>query len=240
MTNIESKDNIVVVTLSNSHDNCLESPVFIDLILLQSFISKSDAKALIIKGAGRHFSSGADLKAISEQVKNNTIKEELKKGKELLRYIYDLDIPVISAIEGVCFGGGLEIALSTHIRVVSENALLAFPETMHDLMPGLGGNALIKRHLSMGRSIEFILTNKIMSAELAIKEGLADYICAPKSTFKFGYELVEKMTKDKPVQVINSVMKAIKNSYVLSREQAMEEETRMFCDLAKNIDLSEQ
>ncbi len=234
MTNIESKDNIVVVTLSNSHDNCLESPAFIDLIFLQSFINKYFAKALIIKGAGRHFSSGADLKSLNAQVKNNTLCSELEKGRELLQYIYDLDIPVISAIEGVCFGGGLEIALSCHIRVISEKSLLAFPETMHNLMPGLSGNYLVKRYLTMGKSLEFILANKILTADQAIKEGIADYLCPAKTSYEFALNLADKMTRDKPIEVINSVMKAIKNSYRLNREDALEQETLLFCQLAKN------
>jgi len=59
----------------------------------------------------------------------------MNKGKALLDYISNLNIPVIAAIKGSCFGGGLEIALACHIRVCTQNAMFAFPEVNINLMP---------------------------------------------------------------------------------------------------------
>lgn len=234
MTQLNSVNNIVTLTLNNPPGNILTEPAFIDLDVLHLFLQENKSRTLIISGAGRHFSSGADLNIINRKVKEETLFADLQKGKELLNYLYNLDIPVISAIEGVCFGGGLEIALSSHIRVISEKSLLAFPETMHNLMPGLSGNYLVKRYLTMGKSLEFILANKILTADQAIKEGIADYLCPAKTSYEFALDLADKMTRDKPIEVINSVMKAIKNSYRLNREDALEQETLLFCQLAKN------
>lgn len=235
MTKLECHNQIATLTLDNPPDNRLVRPDFIELGTLDKFLSEQQAKALIITGTGRHFSSGADIETIRKQSDDEHLEIFLNRGKELLNYLYQLNIPVISAIEGVCFGGGLEIALSTHIRVVSEKALMAFPETMHDLMPGLGGNYLIKKHMTMGQSIELILCNNILDAAEARQRGLADYICPAKQTLDFSYELAHKMTAGRRINVIRNVMIAVKNAYSLPREEAFEEETRLFCQLAKEL-----
>lgn len=235
MVKLECQNHIATLTLNNPPDNRLVRPDFIEIGTLDKFLSEQQAKSLIIKGTGRHFSSGADIETLKKQSANKSLNFSLNKGKELLNYVYQLNIPVISAIEGVCFGGGLEIALSTHIRVISEKALMAFPETMHDLMPGLGGNYLIKRHMTLGQSIELILSNNILDAAETRQRGLADYICPAKQTLDFSYELAHKMTGGRSINVIRNVMIAVKNAYSLPREEAFEEETRLFCQLAKEL-----
>lgn len=235
MIKLEVKNNIVTLVLNNPPDNRLEKPDFIDIDILHLFLSEKEAKALIIKGAGRHFSAGADLDILLNQQNEPILFSQLTKGKLLLNYIYDLNIPVICAIEGVCFGGGLEIALSAHIRAMSEKAILAFPETIHHLMPGLSGTYALKKYMTLGKSIEMILKNKMFNAEESLKTGFADYICKPKTSFEFAEELAYKLTFDKPLKVINNVMKALKNSYTLSKEEALEQETILFCELVKDV-----
>ncbi|MBS4013327.1 MAG: enoyl-CoA hydratase/isomerase family protein [Bacteroidetes bacterium] len=235
MIKLEKHNDSVILTLDSPPDNKLQQPEFIDKAELRKFIEDNDIKCLIIKGEGRHFSAGADIESIKKQIAEGTLAEKLNSGKELLSYIYDLDIPVIAAIEGVCFGGGLEIALSAHIRVVSEKAMLAFPESMHNLMPGLSGSYALKKHLTMGQSIEMMLCGDIVGAEKAVKMGLADYICDARKTFEFSVQLAEKMTKDKPLKVINNIMKALKNAYIMEKQEALKKETELFCELAKNL-----
>ncbi len=236
MTRLETHRHILSMVLDNSPDNRLTSPVFMEKDYLMDVIDKQLIKAVIIKGAGRHFSSGAEIDSIKKQLESGELEPLLQKGKDLLNALYDLDIPVICAIEGVCFGGGLEIALSAHIRVVSEKALLAFPETMHDLMPGLAGSYRLKKHMGMGKSLELLLTNTVLQAPEAVEYGMADYVCPPKTTADFARKLAEKMTHNKPLRVINSVMQAVKNAYTMSAEEALKEETRLFCQLASNLD----
>ncbi len=235
MVKLEKYNDTAILILNNPPDNKLQQPEFIDKNELEHFIASNEIKCLIIRGEGRHFSSGAEIESIKQQIKDDSLAEKLNAGKELLTFIYNLDIPVIATIEGVCFGGGLEIALSAHIRVVSEKAMLAFPESMHNLMPGLSGSYAIKKHLTMGQSIEMMLCGDIIDADKAIKMGLADYMCEARKTFDFSMQLAEKMTKDKPLKVINNIMKALKNAYVMEKQQALRRETELFCELAKNL-----
>ena len=235
MINFEVKNHFGIITLKNLPGNKLDVPDFLDLRELVKFVESNKLKALIIKGAGRHFSSGADVENLKKLVKDNSLGTRLDEGKRILNYIYDLNIPVIAAIEGACFGGGLEIALAAHVRVISEKALLAFPESSINLMPGLGGSYIIKRFASLGQSIDIMLTGDTINSDKAMKMGLADFCVPAKTAYDYALDMAERITKDKPLKVINNIMQALKNSYVMSRDEALEEETRLFCELAKTM-----
>ncbi len=239
MNSLDIIADIAILTLNNPPDNSLTEPEFISKHELNDFISEKCLKALIIKGAGRHFSSGADLQSVKKMAENGSLESKLNNGKELLEYIYGMNIPVIAAIEGVCFGGGLEIALSSHIRIASHKALLAFPESNHNLMPGLTGTYAVKRFLTMGKSLNMLLCGDILAADAAYKLGLIDFLSDAKNSFDDALIMAKKMTEDKPVKTINNIVTAIKNAYVFDKSEALQEETRLFCELAGNIDLDE-
>jgi len=234
MTKISFNNSILYITFDNPPNNTLLSPDFIDLNNFKEQLFVNEVKAIIISGIGRHFSQGADVEIIKNTLSED-LKNSLNKGKEILRFIYDLDIPVIAAIEGVCFGGGLEIALAAHIRVVSEKSLMAFPETMHNLMPGLGGSILLKRFLSLGRSIEMLLGCNMYDAEKAKEMGLVDYVVSSKKSLTYAEQLAYNLTHKHSINLINKVMKALKNAYELTVDEAMDMETEMFCALAKAL-----
>ena len=132
-SNIVSWDrngDIGILSISNGKKNYLDQPDFIDLDQLKKWSEEENLKGIIIRGIGRNFSAGANIENLQELAKDqNILSDKMNKGKEILDFIEDLNIPVIAAINGVCFGGGLEIALACHIRVASERALFAFPET---------------------------------------------------------------------------------------------------------------
>ena len=137
---LEVDQHIGIIRIDNPPGNYLVRPEFISLETLRHWIEKSQIKGMIISGTGKHFSGGADLETLFSQSGDASILEsEITKGIELLHFIEDIEIPVLAAINGICFGGGLEIALACHMRICSRNALFAFPEINHGITPGLGG-----------------------------------------------------------------------------------------------------
>ena len=123
----ERQGDYGILSISNGKENYLDQPDFISIELLRKWTSEEGLKGIIIQGIGRNFSAGADLKNLIELAKNqNLLAEKINKGKKLLELIENLNIPVIASINGICFGGGLEIALACHIRIASEKALFAF------------------------------------------------------------------------------------------------------------------
>lgn len=229
----EITDSIGVVTLCDPPGNVLPVPAFIGDDLMDRITTDPELKGLIIKGEGRNFSAGGNLERIFvESSDQEALRSLMDDGHRTLSRITSLDIPVIAAINRVCFGGGLEIALACHIRVASENALLAFPETNQNLMPGMGGTVRLPALAGFAVSARMILEGDTLSATEARELGLVDHIAPRDGAFRYAFELMLKMTQDRPVTVIRSVMRALHNAEALPPADALREETRMFCALA--------
>ncbi|HRW63414.1 MAG TPA: enoyl-CoA hydratase/isomerase family protein [Bacteroidales bacterium] len=228
----ERSGEIGVLTLSNGKENYLFTPDFVDFIKLKQWTSESDLKGIIIRGLGRNFSAGADLNQLKELSKDiKYLEGKINKGKEILDFIEDLGVPVIAAINGVCFGGGLEIALACHMRIASEKALFAFPETNHGLIPGLGGTFRLTQLIGK-KALDIILNADMVNASYAFELGLVNYIHESKDSFEWAKGKLLSMVSDRPKEVVNYTMQAIRNAGRLSRVEALKIETELFCRLA--------
>jgi enoyl-CoA hydratase len=227
--------SIGILTLDQPPGYYLAAPEFIPVALFREWTGNEELKGLIITGAGKNFSAGGDLDRVFSAAGNGQDLQHLvEAGHRLFSEIRGLEIPVVAAVNRVCFGGGLEIALACHFRVASENALLAFPEVNSNLMPGMGGTLRLPALVGPFRSAQMILGGDMISATDAMAMGLVDHVAPRDQAFEFALNLLQKMTRDRPVKVIRYIMKALKNSAELSPEAAILEETRLFCDLARD------
>lgn len=238
--NLEIKESIVILSIDNPPQNRLIQPDFIEIKVLENFLNEHNAKALVIQGKNRHFSAGADLDNLKRIAKDKELlMGSIKKGVELLKYISELEIPVIASIKGACFGGGLEIALSAHTRIAQKNSLFSFPEVELSLIPGLNGIARVYDILGERKTLEFVLSAEIIDAEKAIEIGLIDYIVEDEP-FDFALSYAKRLTENRDLKVINYVIRAINNYKKMSFEEAMKEELKMFTELAYIQSLKEE
>ncbi|MCK5230783.1 MAG: enoyl-CoA hydratase/isomerase family protein [Desulfobulbaceae bacterium] len=229
-------DSIGVITINNAPQNRIEEAEFVEFDMMRKWISQNPLKGLIITGKGRHFSAGANTDNIYEKViQQRTMEQELRRGRKILDYIERLPIPTVAAISGMCFGAGLEIALSCHIRVCGENALFAFPESNHGLLPGLSGTVRLPRQVGVAKSLELILSGEAVTAVKALEIKLVDYVVPKKQVFDFSIDLLRTMTANKPLRVIHAIVTSINNTKYLAEEEAMEAEAKMFCQLALQV-----
>jgi enoyl-CoA hydratase/carnithine racemase len=229
----EIRENIAVITLANPPGNELDQPVFMDVEMLKQTAEAEEVNGIILKGAGRHFSQGARLDSIFEMASDKEfLIEQMDQGKALLNSIAGLNIPVLAQITGLCFGGGLEIALACHLRICSDNALFAFPEVNHNLIPGLGGTVRLVETLGSSKALSVLLSGDTMDAAEALKTGLVDH-CKPKQELDdFSFSLMKRMVSGKPRQVVTSLMQAWHNSKQMNFRDALAEETHLFYQLA--------
>ena len=227
----ERSGPVGVITLHDPPANELPWPEFIPIGLLREWTAAPGLKGLIIRGEGRNFSAGGHLETLFT-TDPAILPEKMRRGHALLEEFRRLDLPVIAAINRVCFGGGLEIALACHIRVASENAILAFPEANQGLMPGMGGTFRLPPFAGFSASAAMILAGDTITAEEALNMGLVDHLAPKDRAFDAALTLMHKMTSDRPVPVIRSVMRALRNAAELPRAEGMREEIRLFCSLA--------
>ncbi len=235
MVRWERQGEIGVLSISNGKENYLVSPDFINFNQLIEWTSEDGLKGIIIRGTGRNFSAGADIEQLGKLADDEKkLAQKMNQGKKILNYIEDLDIPVIAAINGVCFGGGLEIALATHLRVCSSRALFAFPELNHGLIPGLGGSFRLFQLL--GKKVyDIILSADLINSDQAKEYGFINYIADSKDSFELAKQKLQSMISDRSIDVIKSAMKSIHNAMNTSRDEALKAETELFCKLALNV-----
>lgn len=232
MTEWEVRDNIGFMTLNNPPQNYLKEPEFVLLADLQKWTATENLRGIIITGKGRHFCAGADRDNIFKFQNEAAIQDTLRRGKAVLDHLSALPIPTIAAINGVCLGGGLEVALSCHIRISSDKALFSFPEASLHVMPGLHGTVALPQHVGLAKSIEMILTGKMVSPEDALKYKLVDYVVPAKELLDFSKDFLQKLTGDRSLPVIHAVMQCFQNSRRLPLEEATETGIALFCNLA--------
>jgi len=141
-------------------------------VLMDEIPAMQHLKAIIITGHGRHYSSGADIRELLANVDNLIMLENYRAFVMLER----LQIPVISAIRGVCLGSAFELALFSHFRICAEDAVLGLPESTFNLMPGIGGIQRVSALAGKAKAIEIILRGNTFSAGDALDMGLVDAV----------------------------------------------------------------
>ncbi len=232
MNEIIVQNDICIIKLDNKPENYLKKPEFISKEKLERTIGENKSKAIIITGTGRHFSAGADVNNIKTFLKKGTLRKEMEKGKELLSSLTAFNIPVIACVEGVCFGGGLEIVLHADIKIVSEKSLFAFPESNLNLIPGLGGSVKLSQITGKAKAAEFILSGNMINAQEAKELAIADYVVKAKNTLYEGLKLAKMLTEGKKREVIEAVVELIRKSGDTDYDALIKRETELFCKLA--------
>jgi enoyl-CoA hydratase len=153
----------------------------INAAMRRAFIAAFDRVAaddaihiVVIRGAGeRAFSSGADLKEIGDRT---PMQRRAVATEEPAAIVRACTKPVIAAIQGYAFGGGLEIALACDMRVASENAIFCFPEITRGWFPAAGGTQALPRLVGMGMAMELILSGRRFDAAEAWRIGLLNSV----------------------------------------------------------------
>ncbi len=156
--------------------NALSMSLIGDLSRCFDEVAKSDARALIITGAGpKAFCAGADIK----ELQGRGLMAQ-KRGGELGQATFaKLDtfpIPSVAVINGYAFGGGMELALACTFRLATKNAKMGTPEIKLGLIPGYGGTQRLPRVVGEARALEMVMTGRTVDAEEALRIGLVSRV----------------------------------------------------------------
>ncbi|MCK9782985.1 fatty acid oxidation complex subunit alpha FadJ [Proteus vulgaris] len=137
----------------------------------------SGVKGLIItSGKTDSFIAGADIAMIAGCKSKEEASALAKAGQDLFTQLENYPLPVVAAINGVCLGGGLELALACHGRICSDNSKtrLGLPEVQLGLLPGSGGTQRLPRLIGVTSALDMILTGRQVNAKRALKLGLVN------------------------------------------------------------------
>jgi enoyl-CoA hydratase len=223
----EEKDNLGYIVINNPPANKLTALLLEELIfIVRRYIAPSKVRGIIIAGNGRHYSSGADVAELS---RNKATQSKLDSNGNLvalpiryleeratLNFFHTLDIPVISAINGICIGSGFELALCSHIRICGNGSILGLPESTFGFLPGLSGTLRYVELIGLGKALELVLSGETFSAEDAMDMGLIDGIVQRKETLAYCEGLMRFILQNETVYSRNNIkeyLESFNNTY---------------------------
>ena len=130
--------------------------------------------AVVLAGRDVTFSSGIDLAVLAGQAHEGVSQTAIARLQAAFTAYEELDVPTIAAIEGSCFGAGLQLALACHVRAIAPGSEVAVMEARWGLVPDLGGTWRLPRLIGLGRATELVLTARRVGYEEALAIGLAE------------------------------------------------------------------
>lgn len=239
--NLDIEKRVGYMTINNPPVNALNEATMYGLSDCFDYIQQhQDIKVVVLSGIGKVFVAGADiheLKAAFDDVKQ--AEKIAKKGQDLFNRIERFDRPVIAAIHGACLGGGLELAMSCHMRIVSKKAKLGLPETNLGIIPGFGGTQRLPRLTNKAKALELILTGKLISGTEAERIGLANYSVDENQLQEEAKKLAEVIALEKSTLSIAAAIHTVSKVYELSYEEGQSIEARQFGQLFLSNDAKE-
>lgn len=195
---------------------------------------EAETAALIIGSAQRRgFCAGADLRelyersaALSQGERLTGVRQFLERVHAALNAIDSSPMVTIAAVHGVCFGGGLELALTCDLIIADKMARFAFPELRLGLIPGFGGIPRLKRDLGNGLVRDMLLTGRSVNAARAHGAGLASQIAAEGEALKLARLTAAQLGK------FDATARAAAKRFIKPIPyEELREEIEIFCEL---------
>lgn len=173
----------------------------------------SNVKAIIITGSGdKAFVAGADISEFAHFSVEKGGKLSAEGHEMLFDFVENLSTPVIAAVNGFALGGGLELAMSCHFRIASDNAKMGLPEVSLGVIPGYGGTQRLPQLVGKGRAMELIMTAGMISADDAKSFGLVNHVVSQEELLPLAEKLASKILRNSSV-AIGAAIKAVNANY---------------------------
>jgi enoyl-CoA hydratase len=217
-----SGGRVAIITLNRPHaDNAVTTELAAQLIeVLETIAARPSVRVAILTGAGdRAFSVGGDL----YQRKQMTKEEWLRQRQVFDRVLYNLRQlrrPIFTAVHGMAYGGGCEMAISTDFIIASEDARFGQPEAMVGLSAGGGSPVFLPRVLPPGMAMQMLMTGEPITAQEAYRLGMVNEVHPKVELMSAALSIAEKIAGNSPTAV-QSVKRAVQNGQGEPVEQAV-------------------
>lgn len=214
---VSDADSIRTITINRPDQLNALNRVTIDE--LDRALTEADAdksvRVLIITGSGaKAFVAGADIKEFAHFSVEEGRALSADGQKKLFDHVENMSKPVIAAVNGFALGGGLELAMSCHFRVASDNAKLGLPEVGLGVIPGYGGTQRLARLVGKGKAMEMIFLGGagMIKADEALQWGLVNHVVAPDQLMTKCNELAAAIAKNSPT-ALGAAIRAVNAGY---------------------------
>jgi enoyl-CoA hydratase/carnithine racemase len=198
-------------------------------------------RAVVITGAGRAFSAGADIAAFAPRMKAGAaeaIVHFMRPGHRMTRRVESFPKPIVAAVNGIAFGGGCELVESTHIALAAESATFSKAEINIGIIPTFGGTQRLPRNVGRKAAIELILTGRRFSATEAARLGLINRVVTDADLLPEALALAKELAA-KPPLTVAAALAAIHRGMDASIEDGLAVEEAAFARIVPTRDANE-
>jgi enoyl-CoA hydratase len=173
---------VAIVSIDRPPVNSLPGYLMVELEKsIEQLAGDSQIKVIIITGTGKTFASGADINEMACVKSAAEARAISETGQKTYLKIEQCPKPVIAAIHGLCFGGGLELALSCHMRFASDKTIFSMPEIQIGLLSAFGGSYRLPAAIGYGRALQMMLTAQKINSSQALSFGLVNDVFPAES-----------------------------------------------------------
>ncbi|MEK4025058.1 MULTISPECIES: enoyl-CoA hydratase [Sporosarcina] len=199
---LEKDGHVALAKIDHPPANALSSKIIEEVDqLLTEVENDPDVRVVVLYGEGRFFSAGADIKEFTTVESGEAFAKLAGKGQQVFERLENFPKPVIASIHGAALGGGLELAMACHIRLVTKSAKLGLPELQLGLIPGFAGTQRLPRLVGVAKAAEIMLTSDPISGEEAVKWGLANHAYSDEELSSKTLKLAKKISLKSPIAV---------------------------------------
>jgi len=198
----EKKDKIGIIKLNRPEVlNAINDALIEDFLLVFQLAQKDDTRVIILRGEGRAFSAGADVKEGSQPRSIEDYFNHAIHMQDMTRVMAHSSKPVIAAVQGYALGGGCELALNCDIRIAAEGTKFGFPETTVGATVTNAGLYNLPRLIGMGRAKELIYTGRRVDAKEAEAWGMVNKVVPVEELDKATMELADEIASHDPLGI---------------------------------------
>lgn len=244
--NFEVRGHIAYLTINRPQvHNALNPEAIVQLAQAWERVNQDDnVRVAVVTGAGdKAFSAGADLARMiplltgarkPEDEWDNTLKANRRLGDYALLRGYNVDKPVIAAVNGFCIAGGFELMQATDLRVAAEHARFGLQEVKWAIIPASGSLVRLPRQMPYCKAMEILLTGNLIDAQEAYRLGLVNYVVPARQVMAKAEELAAAIAANGPIAV-----RAIKEGVRRAIGRTLEEGFKIENEVARPVMKSE-
>src|SRR5437660_9340720 len=231
------EERFVVVTLNRPPANAISAELMTELNGALASVEEDDAvRSVIITGAGdKIFCAGADL---GSAFSGGSVATFIRFGNGVMRRIERFPKPVIAALNGHALGGGCEIAMACHFRLLKETARMGQTESNLGIIPGYGGTQRLPRLIGRAKALEFMVLGTQIPAAECLALGPVNRLAREGETLNEAKVLARQIAKRPPVAV-RLIIQAVDDGLNTDIERGLDAETRAFLEALATEDAAE-
>jgi enoyl-CoA hydratase len=234
---VTTEESFGLITLNRPPANAISEPLMRELnAALGDFEADDAVRSIIITGAGdRIFCAGADL---GSAFAGGEVESFVRFGTGVVRRIERFPKPVIAAMNGHALGGGCEIAMACHFRLLKQGARMGQTESNLGIIPGYGGTQRLPRLIGRTKALELLILGTQIPAEECLALGLVTRLCKEGETLAEAKALARQLAKRPPVAT-RLIIEAVDEGLEAPIEKALDIEVRAFLKSLRTEDAAE-